>query len=326
MSEHVNEPSRRAFVFSAALFGTALATGIFNPSYAHAVTAAEKQAEADAVREQLVSLQADLEMCADKYYGALEERDAAHAAMEAEQVKIDEATLRINEIQERLGDRARNMYRTGPTGFIDFVLGSSSFEEFTTNWDLLDTVNEEDAKLVEETKQLRAQLEESKAEYERQEAIAQEKAAEAELAKNQAESRVAEATELMNQLDEEALVRILTEPKNALARQYAKLLSFDNVELEFTPEALKAIAKKALARKSGARGLRAIIESVMTETMYELPSMEGVEKCIITEAAVNGTEKPTIVTARPALEEAVEAEVAAKPRARRAAKVVSEGA
>ena len=174
MSEHATEPSRRAFVFSAALFGTALATGIFNPSFAHAVTAAEKQAEADAVREQLVSLQADLEMCADKYYGALEERDAAHAAMEAEQVKIDEATLRINEIQQRLGDRARNMYRTGPTGFLDFVLGSSSFEEFTTNWDLLDTINEEDAALVEETKQLRAQLEESKAEYERQEQIATE--------------------------------------------------------------------------------------------------------------------------------------------------------
>ena len=158
-------------------------------------------------------------MCADKYYGALEERDAAHAAMEAEQVKIDEATLRINEIQERLGDRARNMYRTGPTGFLDFVLGSSSFEEFTTNWDLLDTINEEDAALVEETKQLRVQLEESKAEYERQEQIAEEKAAEAELAKNQAEARVAEATELMNQLDEEA--RVLLEEEQAAAQRDA---------------------------------------------------------------------------------------------------------
>ena len=77
----------------------------------------------------------------------------------------------------------------------------------------------------------------------------------------------------LSPLDEEALIRILTEPKNALCRQYAKLLSFDNVELEFTPEALRAIAEKALERKSGARGLRAIIESVMTDTMYELPSM-----------------------------------------------------
>ena len=99
----------------------------------------------------------------------------------------------------------------------------------------------------------------------------------------------------LSPLDEEALIRILTEPKNALCRQYAKLLSFDNVELEFTPEALRAIAAKALERKSGARGLRAIIESVMTDTMYELPSMEGVKKCIITEDAVLKGEKPILI-------------------------------
>ncbi|MBQ8506662.1 MAG: ATP-dependent Clp protease ATP-binding subunit ClpX [Clostridia bacterium] len=99
----------------------------------------------------------------------------------------------------------------------------------------------------------------------------------------------------LNQLDETALVKILTEPKNALVRQYSKLLSFDNVELEFTPEALSAIAKQALERKSGARGLRAIIEGVMTDTMFDLPSIEGVSRCIITEAAVNGEEKPQLV-------------------------------
>ena len=99
----------------------------------------------------------------------------------------------------------------------------------------------------------------------------------------------------LNQLDETALVKILTEPKNALVRQYAKLLSFDNVELEFTPEALKTIARLALERKSGARGLRAIIEGVMTDTMFDLPSIEGVSKCIITEAAVLGKEKPQLV-------------------------------
>ena len=99
----------------------------------------------------------------------------------------------------------------------------------------------------------------------------------------------------LSPLDEEALVKILTEPKNALARQYMKLLSFDNVELEFTPEALRAIAKKALERKSGARGLRAIIEGVMTDTMYELPGMEGIKKCIITEDAVLKGEKPILI-------------------------------
>ena len=103
----------------------------------------------------------------------------------------------------------------------------------------------------------------------------------------------------LNSLDEDALVRILTEPKNALARQYAKLLSFDDVELEFTPDALRAIAQQALTRKSGARGLRAIIEGVMTDTMYELPSMEGVKKCIITKEAVLDGEQPRLIFAQP---------------------------
>jgi len=103
----------------------------------------------------------------------------------------------------------------------------------------------------------------------------------------------------LNSLDEEALMRILTEPKNALARQYSKLLSFDDVELEFTPDALRAIAKQALARKSGARGLRAIIEGVMMDTMYELPSMEGVKKCIITRESVEDGEKPRLIFAQP---------------------------
>ena len=103
----------------------------------------------------------------------------------------------------------------------------------------------------------------------------------------------------LNSLDEDALIRILTEPKNALVRQYSKLLSFDNVELEFTPEALKAIAQQALSRKSGARGLRAIIEGVMMDTMYELPSMDGIKKCIITEDAVLKGDRPILISAQP---------------------------
>ena len=107
----------------------------------------------------------------------------------------------------------------------------------------------------------------------------------------------------LNSLDEEALMRILTEPKNALVRQYSKLLSFDNVELEFTEGALRAIAQQALKRKSGARGLRAIIEGVMTDTMYELPSKEGVRKCIITEDAVLNGAQPVLVSAEPEIME-----------------------
>ena len=99
----------------------------------------------------------------------------------------------------------------------------------------------------------------------------------------------------LSKLDEDALVKILTEPKNALVRQYSKLLSMDNVELEFTDEALRTIARKALERKSGARGLRAIIEDVMMDTMYELPSKPDVVKCMIDEKAVNKLAPPTLV-------------------------------
>ncbi|ATO50533.1 ATP-dependent protease ATP-binding subunit ClpX [Brevibacillus laterosporus] len=95
-------------------------------------------------------------------------------------------------------------------------------------------------------------------------------------------------------LDEETLVRILTEPKNALIKQYQKLLSLDGVELEFTEGALTQIAKEAIKRNTGARGLRAIIEQIMLDMMYELPSREDVEKCLITEEVVTEKVKPQL--------------------------------
>ncbi|MBR4443202.1 MAG: ATP-dependent Clp protease ATP-binding subunit ClpX, partial [Clostridia bacterium] len=108
----------------------------------------------------------------------------------------------------------------------------------------------------------------------------------------------------LNQLDEEALKNILVQPRNALVKQYRKMLEMDHVDLEFTDEALSAIAKLAMKRKSGARGLRAIIENVMTDTMYELPSIDNVERCVITEDAVLGRAKPTLIYREPAIEAA----------------------
>ena len=102
----------------------------------------EKQAEADAVRNQLVGLQADLEAAADSYKQALDAQEVAQAAMEAEQVKIDEANGKIADLQDKLGTRARSMYRSGSSSFLDFVMGATSFEEFTQNWDLLNKMNE----------------------------------------------------------------------------------------------------------------------------------------------------------------------------------------
>ena len=96
-------------------------------------------------------------------------------------------------------------------------------------------------------------------------------------------------------LDKEALVRILKEPKNALIKQYQKLFEFDDVELDFEDDAISAIADRAFERKTGARGLRSIMENSMMELMYEIPSNDDIEKCIITRGTVEGTEMPKII-------------------------------
>lgn len=99
----------------------------------------------------------------------------------------------------------------------------------------------------------------------------------------------------LEQLDEDALIEILTKPKNALVKQYQKLLELDDIELEFEQEALVEIAKKAIERKTGARGLRSIIEGIILEVMFDLPSRDDVAKCIITAAAIKEEESPKLV-------------------------------
>ena len=99
----------------------------------------------------------------------------------------------------------------------------------------------------------------------------------------------------LEELDEQALVKILTEPKNALTKQFKRLFEMEEVELEFRPDALDAVARKALARKTGARGLRTIVESVLLDTMFELPSMENVSKVVIDEAVILGNAEPYLI-------------------------------
>ena len=102
----------------------------------------------------------------------------------------------------------------------------------------------------------------------------------------------------LEELSEEALVEIITKPRNALLKQYTKLLSLDDVELEMEEEAVHAVAKKALERKTGARGLRGIMESLMSDVMYEIPSRRDVKKCVITGDTVTRGEKPLLITGR----------------------------
>ena len=212
MSQSIIDLSRRAFIGGAAALG---ATSLIIPEFAFAETAAEKQAEADAVRNQLVGLQADLETAGENYYAALDEQESAQRSMEEQQFKIDETTEEIEGLQDRLSTRARSMYRSGSTTFIDFLLGASSFAEFTQNWELLNQINANDADLVDQTKAAREQLQAAKDEFARQEQIAAQKAAECKQIHDEVQVKVQNATDLMNSLDEEA--RALLEQEQAAA-------------------------------------------------------------------------------------------------------------
>ena len=101
----------------------------------------------------------------------------------------------------------------------------------------------------------------------------------------------------LQDLDEEALIKILTEPKNALVKQYQTLFSMEDVRLTFSDDALSAIAKRAIKRKTGARGLRSIMEDILLDTMYDLPSFEGVEEVVVNGEVVNGAAKPLLIYA-----------------------------
>lgn len=102
----------------------------------------------------------------------------------------------------------------------------------------------------------------------------------------------------LNDLDEHALIQILSEPKNALVKQYEKLFSLEKVKLKFTESALAAVAKKSFEQKTGARGLRSILEEVMLEVMYEIPSLKNVKECLVTEEVINGTGEPLLLYER----------------------------
>jgi len=106
------------------------------------------------------------------------------------------------------------------------------------------------------------------------------------------------AVATLKELDIEALIKVMTEPKNALVKQYKKLFEFENIKLKFTEDAIRAIAEKALDRKTGARGLRAVMEETMLDMMYELPSQEDIEEVVINKEVVANGEKPMMVYAK----------------------------
>lgn len=99
----------------------------------------------------------------------------------------------------------------------------------------------------------------------------------------------------LNELNEDQLVQILIEPKNAITKQYSRLFEMENTEIEFREDALRAVARKSMERKTGARGLRSIMENILLDTMYDLPSMDNVSKVVVDEAVINGESKPLLI-------------------------------
>ena len=219
MSESTRGLDRRTFLTGAAALGAAV---LLKPALAFAEpTAADKLAEADAVRARIVDMQAQLDVVTEQYYKALDEHAAAQQAVADAQARIDEATAQIAGLQEKLGSRARSMYRTGQSSVLDFIMGATTFEEFAQNWDLLEKLNDNDASLVQQTKDLRAEVEAAKAELERQEQIAAEAAAEAQRIKEEAERSVAELQALLAQLDAEAQSLLAQEQEAARQAEIA---------------------------------------------------------------------------------------------------------
>jgi len=224
MSEHTRPFSRRAFVGGAAVFGISLCLPTLTPTPALAVTAAEKQAEANAALEKLNAMQEKLDRASDAYFDACTERDNAQARMDEAQGRIDTASSRISELQDHLGNRARSMYRSGSSTFLDLLLGATTFQAFASNWDLLNDMNQNDADMVEETKTLRAEVESEKAVYTEQRDVADQKAKEAEAVQAEAEVLVDQMAETYNSLSAEAaeLLRQEEEAREAAAREAAR--------------------------------------------------------------------------------------------------------
>ncbi len=211
MNEHSTALTRRTFIGGAAVLGASTALLSWNPIEAYAATAAEKKAEAAAALDKLDAVNAKLAQAEQDFELASYEQGQAKSAMDEAQGRIDEASARISDLQDQLGTRAKSMYRTGSTSFLDLLLGATTFQAFTQNWGILNDMNESDAQMVQETKDLRVEVEEQKAVYAEQERQAAEKAAEAEQVKDSAAALQAEMQATYNSLSAEAAELVATE-------------------------------------------------------------------------------------------------------------------
>ena len=219
MTDFTRGLDRRTFIFGAAALGAAT---LLRPTLAFAEpTSADKFAEADSVRARINEMQEQLTIAGENYYKALDEHEAAVQAVADAQARIDEANAQIAELQDKLSKRARSMYRSGQTTALDVILGATTFEEFATSWDLLNDINDNDAAMVQQTKDLRSEVEAAKIELEKQERIAAEKAEEAARIKAEAEQTIQTLEATLQQLDAEAQALLVQEQEAARAAEAA---------------------------------------------------------------------------------------------------------
>ena len=203
MAEQVRKVNAKAVLTS--FFAVVLAVGLAIPaSSAFASPADDAQAEANAALEKLNAYQAELDQASGDYQNALQEQLDAEAKVDEAQKQIEEKTTEIQGYQEKLGDRARDMYRSGSTTFLDVILGATSFEDFATTWNILEDMNQDDAQLVQQTKTAREELEAAKTEAEEQAKVASDKAEEAKQVADAADAKVSEMQSVYDSLSAEA--------------------------------------------------------------------------------------------------------------------------
>ncbi len=203
MAEHTRTNKSAIIAFFLAVV---LVCGLFPYSSTSAYadpSLASKQAQAQEALDKLNAMQGELDAASNNYADAEEERTQAQQRVQQAQEQIEQETAKIAEYQGELATRARSMYRTGGNTFLDVLLGASTFEEFATNWNMLETLNQNDAELVSKTKESRQAVEEAKAEYQAQEAVATEKANEAKRIQDQAEAKTAEMQAVYDNLSSE---------------------------------------------------------------------------------------------------------------------------
>lgn len=205
-----------------AAFAAILAVGLSVPAAsAFAAPSDDKQAEAQAALQKLNQYQSELDQASANYEAAHQEQIDAQNRVDEAQKQIEEKTAQIEKDQQRLSDRARDMYRSGDTNFLDVILGASSFEQFATTWNMLETLNGNDAELVSETKTAREELQAAKQEAEEQAKVASDKAEEAKSVAEAADQKASEMQQTYNSLSSEAQKLISQERAAQEAQQQA---------------------------------------------------------------------------------------------------------